>query len=90
MAAMLFQNEMQQDSVPVLLFNAKLGCPKIGVVLTVEGDKNPLTAPLPDKSFNCLEAVLSDVGCVLGSSGRLDRMLCKHHQELTFPAAKFP
>lgn len=71
MAAMLFQNESQQDAFPVLMFNAALNCPKIGLVLAVEGDRNPLTAPLPDKSFGALEATLTGVGCVLGSSGLL-------------------
>ncbi len=69
MAAMLFQNESQQEAFPVLMFNAALYCPKIGMVLAVEGDRNPLTAPLPDKSFGALEAILRDVGCTLGSSG---------------------
>lgn len=78
MAAMLFQNEMKQDSSPVLNFNAKLTCPKIGLVLAVGGDKNPLSAPLPDKSFGALEALLTDVSCVLGSSGSyiLNRWPC--------------
>lgn len=69
MAAMLFQSEAQQDSLPVLLFNAAAYCPKIGTLLEVGGDRNPLTAPLPDKSFNCLEAVLSDVSCELCPTG---------------------
>ena len=69
MAAMLFQNESQQEAFPVLMFTAALYCPKIGMVLAVEGDRNPLTAPLPDKSFGALEAILTDVGCTLGSSG---------------------
>ena len=69
MAAMLFQNEKQLEAAPVLLFHASMLCPKIGVVLVVEGDRNPLTAPLPDRSFNCLEAVMSDVSCELRSSG---------------------
>ena len=69
MAAMLFQNESQQEALPILMFNAALNCPKIGLVLGVEGDRNPLTAPLPDKSFGALEAILTDVACTLGSSG---------------------
>lgn len=69
-AAMLFQNESQQEAFPALMFNAALTCPKMGLVLAVEGDRNPLTAPLPDKSFGALEAILTGVSCVLGSSGR--------------------
>ncbi len=35
----------------------------------LQGDRNPLTAPLPDESFNCLELVLTNSKCTLLPSG---------------------
>ena len=36
MSAMLFQNEAQLDSVPVMVINACLTCPKLGLSLLVQ------------------------------------------------------
>ena len=91
MAAMLFQNEAQISAAPVLKFNAVLSCPKIGLSLASGGaDLNPLTAPLPDEKFGSLEALLTDVSCVLGSSGRSGYAIADIHTESNFQNKVFP
>ena len=67
MAAMLFQSGAQAGgAAPALALSAAASCPRIGLQLSVEGDRNPLTAPLPDADFTCLEAVISNVSCQFG------------------------
>lgn len=73
-ASMLFQQEGDVgnvDGAPSLVFSATLGCPKIGVFLAIEGDRNPLTAPLPDRKFSCLEALLGDINYAIAPAGKL-------------------
>ena len=75
MAAMLFQSEAQAGGpAPALALNAAASCPRIGLQLSVEGDRNPLTAPLPDTDFTGLEAVISNVSCQFGVTG--EAFLC--------------
>lgn len=70
-AAMLFQRETDgSGGTASLTFHAAATCPKLGVLLTVEGDHNPLTAPLPDKQFSCLEAYTSTIDYSLSPLGK--------------------
>lgn len=71
-AAMLFQSEVAAAArgAPSLAFSASVRCPKIGILATTEGDRNPLTAPLPDKHFSCMEAVAKQIHFDLGVTGQ--------------------
>lgn len=67
--AMLFQHDIQNDSNAAVSLAASAKCPRIGLVLSMQGDQNPLTSQLPDQSFNILECVLSESNLHLGCTG---------------------
>ena len=69
-AAMLFQNEAQAGALPVVVLTAAAACPKLGLILTIPGDLNPLTAPLPDERCESIEASVTKAAVLLSASGQ--------------------
>jgi len=80
MSAMLFQNEAQLDSVPAMVVNASLTCPKLGLSLLVQVSETTVTWNSYLDSLNVTWGAAfsstSDVVTVM-------RMICMHIEGAT-------